>query len=196
MELPRHTENVKRAPYNLNRGKQVTKLVNDTTINDFEINVSPTEQNVNILCSTGFYSLVVLPAFSSVFIGYTATTASNVKIYCYDITGKVDGSNSNVNTVIFFKLNTASNGRTNNVTITLHHTVRKVQLQGNNSTRANVWFLENILLEMFSRVSATKALDISNFNVLVRNVVANHEQKINSQQKCKGCEIPFNGRSQ
>ena len=49
---------------------------------------------------------------------------------------------------------------------------------------------------MFNSMSATKALDISNFNLMVRDVVRNHEQKINSQQKCKGCDIPFNGRSQ
>jgi hypothetical protein len=181
-DIPEHAENVRRASYNLNRTKQVTKLANDAMINDFEINVSPTEQNVNIICSTGFYSLVVLPAFSSVFKGYS-TTAAGVQIYCYDLTGKVDAGNSTVNTVIFYKLNFTSSGKSNNVTITLHHTVRKVQVQGssiiNNSTRANVWFLENILLDMFSTVSVTKALDISNFNTQVRNVVPNHVQKLN-----------------
>ena len=199
MGQPGQPENLKRAPYNLNRAKQVNKLANDASIKDYVINVSPTEQNVNIVCSTGFYSLVVLPAFSSLFIGYNST-AANVKIHCYDLTGKVDGSNANVNTVIFFKLNPENSSRSNNVTITLHHTVRKVQLQGssmvNNGTRANVWFLENILLRMFSIVSVSKAVDISKFNALVRDVVVNHEKKPNSQQKCKGCEIPFNGRSQ
>ena len=199
MGLPGHPENVKRAPYNLNRTKQVTKLGNDASINDYEINVSPTEQNINIVCSTGFYSLVVLPTFSSVFIGFTKTVA-NVKICCSDLTGKVDGSNANVNTVIFFKINPENSSCTNNVTITLHHTVRKVQVQGSsivkNSIRANVWFLENILLGMFGTVSATKAVDIGRFNGLVRDIVANHEKKLNSQQKCKGCDIPFNGRSQ
>ena len=92
--------NLKRAPYNLNRAKQVNKLANDASIKDYVINVSPTEQNINIICSTGFYSLVVIPALSSVFVGYN-TTAANAKIHCYDLTGKVDGSNANVNTVIF-----------------------------------------------------------------------------------------------
>ena len=132
------------------------------------INVSPTEQNINVFCLTGNYSLVVLPAFSSLYVGYTKKTLS-VNIHVNDITGKVDNSNSNVNTLYFFKLNSDS-GKSNNVTITLHHTVRKVQVQGssiiNNNTRANVWFLENILSEMFSHESASKSVDISRFNTL------------------------------
>ena len=191
-------ENVRTAPYNLNRDKQVSKLLSDAAIDDFTINVSPTEQNINIVCSTGFYSLVVLPTFSKVSVGYT-TTAANVDIHCNDITGKVDSSKSNVNTVVFFKLNSTSS-RTNNVTITLHHTVRKVQVQGssimNNNIRANVWFLENVLLGFFTEMSAAKSLDISQLNTLVSNVVANHLQKRSSQLKCLACDIPFTGRSQ
>ena len=78
--------NLRVAPYNLNREKQVSKLVSDTRLEDYEIVVSPTEQNINVHCSTGFYSLVVLPAFSEIFVGYTTTT-SNISLHCYDITG-------------------------------------------------------------------------------------------------------------
>ena len=191
--------NLRVAPYNLNREKQVSKLVSDTRLEDYEIVVSPTEQNINVHCSTGFYSLVVLPAFSEIFVGYTTTT-SNISLHCYDITGKVDNSKSNVNTVLFFKLSHPNNSKSNNVTITLHHTVRKVQVQGssiiNNSIRANVWFLQNILVQMFRAKSATKALDISQFNRMVSNVVQNHLQKRNSQAKCTECDILFTSRSQ
>ena len=78
---------------------------------------------VYIVCSTGFYSLVVLPTFASVSVGFT-TSAAGVNFHCNDIAGKVDGNKSNVNTVIFFKLDSPSS-RTNSVTITLHHTVRR-----------------------------------------------------------------------
>ena len=191
--------NIRVAPYNLNREKQVSKLVNDAGLEDYEIVVSPTEQNINVHCSTGFYSLVVLPAFSDIFVGY-ATTTSNVSIHCYDITGKVDNSKSSVNTVLFFKLSHPNSSKSNNVTITLHHTVRKVQVQGssiiNNSIRANVWFLQNVLVDMLRTISATKALDISQFNKMVSNVVQNHLQKRNSQAKCAECDILFTSRSQ
>ena len=141
---------------------------------------------------------MVLPAFSSLHPGFTKKKL-DVTILVNDITGKVDGTSSNVNTVFFFKLN-SDNGKSNNVTITLHHTVRKVQVQGSsiisNNMRANVWFLENILSEMFRDASASKSVDISCFNGLVRNFVSNHAEKLHSQQKCGDCDIPFTGRSQ
>ena len=52
--------------YTLKQSKQLSRLANDTTIEDFDITVSPIAHNVNIKCSTGFYSLVVLPAFSTI----------------------------------------------------------------------------------------------------------------------------------
>ena len=197
--IPPQTGTVKTASFNLNKKKQVTKLVSDASIQDYEINVSPTEQNINVECSTGFYSLVVLPAFSAIFVGFS-TTAANTDIQCYDITNKVDNSKSHVNTVIFFKLNTHSTSRSNNVTITLHHTVRKVQVQGssniNGNIRANVWFLQNVLLGMFSSLSATKAMDISKFNMMVQKVVTNHMNKRKNETKCNECDISFTNRSQ
>ena len=197
--LPQQTGNVRTASYNLNRKKQVTKLVTDASVQDYDIIVSPTEQNINVECSTGFYSLVVLPAFSAIFVGFS-TTAANTDIQCYDITNKVDNSKSHVNTVLFFKLNTPNTSRSNNVTITLHHTARKVQVQGssniNGNIRANVWFLQNVLLGMFSSLSATKAMDITKFNIMVQNVVTNHMNKRRNESKCSGCDISFTNRSQ
>ena len=197
-DIQQESQNLRIAPYNLNKTKQVSKLLQDTSIEDYEINVSPTGQNINIFCSTGFYSLVVLPAFSSLYVGHT-TTASNIKILVHDITGKVDSSSSSVNTVTFFKLN-SDNGKSNNVTITLHHTVRKVQVQGSsiisNNKRANIWFLENILLDMFRAASALKTIDISRFNSKVRETVSSQAQKVGAQQRCGVCDIPFSKRSQ
>ena len=69
------TTNVRVAPYLLDRKKQISKLANDASIDDFEIVVSPTEHNVNIFCSTGFYSLFAVPAFSSITTSYSAVTA-------------------------------------------------------------------------------------------------------------------------
>ena len=48
--IPNGSGNVKTAHYNLNHTKQVTKLVMDAFINDFEIVVSTTKQKINTLC--------------------------------------------------------------------------------------------------------------------------------------------------
>ena len=176
----------------------MSKLGHDTNIKDFEIAVSPTEQNINVLCSTGFYSMVVIPAFSPIRVGSSMSSAG-INIHCYDMTGKYDGTEAHVNTVIFFKLASA-NKVTNNVTVTLHHTARKLQIQGSSliycKTRANVWFLEKIILDMLNKISKEKMIDTSNFNIAVREMVTNHTEKLNSQLKCKLCDIPLSGRSQ
>ena len=141
---------------------------------------------------------MVLPAFDVIFVGYT-TTAANISIHCYDIAKKVDNSKAHVNTVLFFRLTAADSNKSNNVTITLHHTVRKVQVQGSSNMssniRANVWFLQNILLGLFSAMSATKAMDISNFKSMLQNVVTNHVNKRKTQTKCGACDIPYTNKS-
>ena len=84
---------------------------------------------------------------------------------------------------------------TNNETITLHHTSRKLQIQGSSlvsqKTRANVWFLDNMILYMINKKFSEKLIDTSNFNIAVREMVNNHTEKLNTQLKCKLCDIPL-----
>ena len=196
---PRPPMNVRAAPYILDRNKQISKLANDANLDDFEIVVSPTEHNVNIFCSTGFYSLVAIPAFSSISTHFSATVAG-MSVSCYEITSKNDGAEAVVNTVYFFRLGTKSKSSVAKVTIHLHHTQRKVQVQGgalvDNRIRAGVWFVQNFLLNTFSKVSQERSLDIKRFNSAVKEMVDTHIDKISEQQQCKVCEIPFTGRSQ
>ena len=80
---------LKLAPFKLNQRKQTQKLKQDSLLTDFEIVVSPTEQSVSFLCSTGFYTLVVVPAFAHTFVG-TTHQVGDISISCYDVTGKID----------------------------------------------------------------------------------------------------------
>ena len=194
---PSGSKNLRKASYTLDRKKQITKLKNDTLLSDFEIVVSPTETNINILCSTGFYSLVVLPAFSLFSVGYTLQ-AAGVYIYCYDIIGSIDGTDAGINTVLHFRLTAADKSNVGSVAIHLHHTVRKVQVQGSamiNQSRAGVWFVENILMKTFTNSSNDKSLDISNFNKAVNEMVVKHIEKNSRQDKCKVCSVIFIGRT-
>ena len=190
--------NVRRASYNLNRNKQLSKLTSDSLINDFEIVVSPNEQNVNIICSTGFYSLVALPAFSHIAVGYSRVVAG-VSVYCHDIIGKHDGTDAKVNTLYQFRLHAPDKSTIGGVAIHLHHYVRKVQVQGGSmvdeQTRAGVWFVDNIIRETFAAMSQNQAMDISNFNSAVQGMVRKHNQKNSAQEKCKTCNGHFTGRS-
>ena len=121
---------IRKYSYTLDKNKQLQRLGNDAKIDDFTITVSPIAHNVNIKCSAGFYSEVVLFSFSKVFIGYENET-DGVKFKCSKIEGRVDGLGTNVTAKIIFELSYFNSYQTiGTVTIHLHHTTRKVQLQG------------------------------------------------------------------
>ena len=190
---------IKQASFRLNQKKQLNKLRHDSRLTDFEIVVSPTEQSVSILCSTGFYTLVAVPSFAHTSVG-TTHQVGDINMYCYDITGKIDDVGATVNAVIFYRMtNNIDKSSAGGVTVHLHHTVRRVQIQGSTmvtrQSRASVWFVENYLLERFTAESRSKSFDISSFNTAVNNLVSNHIEKINSMEKCQACSGHFNGRS-
>ena len=188
---------VRVAPYTMDRKKQLSKLANDASIDDFEIVVSPNEHNVTIYCSTGFYFLVAIPAFSDISVGSSFPVLS-MTASCYDITGKVDSSHANVNTVFFFRVSNDAKSSIAKVTVHLHHTARKVQVQGGSlvdKKRAGIWFLQHFLLQSFFKIAKDKALDITKFNNAVKGIVTNHVEKVGRQDKCYTCDIPFTGRS-
>ena len=165
---------LKLAPFKLNQRKQTQKLKQDSLLTDFEIVVSPTEQSVSFLCSTGFYTLVVVPAFAHTFVG-TTHQVGDISISCYDVTGKIDDIGATVNAVVFFRFTkTTDKTSAGGVTIHLHHTARRLQIQGstmvNNQTRASVWFVENFLLKRFKSESQKKSFDISRFNRAVNDL--------------------------
>ena len=195
---PSESANIRLAPYKLNQKKQLNKLKQDALKNDFEVSVSPTEQSVSVLCSTGFYSLVAVPSFASIKVGFKDIIAG-VTIYCYDITGNIDDIGANINAVIFFRLSNHHQASIGGVTVHLHHTVRKIQVQGcsmvNNQVRASVWFMDNFLLDKFNTLSQNKAFNISKFNTAVNSIVTNHIEKNNAKEKCDICSGHFNGRS-
>ena len=124
---------------------------------------------------------------------------NDITIYCYDITGKIDDVGATVNAVIFLRLSSRDKSSIGGVTIHLHHTVRKVQVQGssmvNSRTRAGVWFVESYLLAKFTFVSLNKSFDIASFNTAVKNLVSNHIEKINEKEKCEVCHSQYIGRS-
>ena len=60
------------ATFSLDRPKQLRKLRQDTNVSDYTIEVSPSNENVNIYCSTGFYAVVAKPTLESLAIGTSA----------------------------------------------------------------------------------------------------------------------------
>ena len=161
--------------------------------------MSPTAQSVSVICSTGFYTLVAIPALVHTRVGTTHNVAG-FTMYCYDVTGKIDDVGATINAVIFFRItNNTDRSSAGQVAIHLHHTVRKVQIQGSSMVtkdrRASVWFVENFLLSRFKIESQKKSVDIARFNTEVRDMVTKHVEKINAKEKCEVCSVHFIGRS-
>ena len=148
--------NLTYAPYTLDREKQINRLAQDTSKDDFEMSVSSNEHNVSILCSTGFYSVVAIPAFEKIDKDFTMSI-TNHTVTCVDVIKKLDKSNASVNSVLYFRVVNHHDDLTAKVTIHLHHTTRRIQVQGgsfvNRQKRAAVWLVENFILLAFKNVS-------------------------------------------
>ena len=137
--------NTRKASFSLDRNKQLKKHRKGTNLTDFEIEISPSNENVKIYCSTGFYTKVVIPAFDQLAAGST-TNVDNVTVKCQDVTQRTDATGAATSTVLMFRMfqHQLSLGQ---VTIHLHHTSRNCQVQGSalfpDNMKAPVWFVEN-----------------------------------------------------
>ena len=187
-----------RAPFLLDRNKQLKKLGNDTMLKDFTITINNNDENVNVQCNTATYTLIAVPSFSDIRID-SDFEVSGIRVNCYRITGKVDDADSAVHAAIFLRLYDKQNMRQGDVTMHLHHTRRKIQLQGSaimpNKSKAPVWFVDNVIYDRFSLLARTKSFDIENFNKSVRDLVGKHSRKMNATNVCMGCSTQFSGRS-
>ena len=190
----------RQAKFTLNRQKQLTRLQQDALLTPYTITVSPTCQNVSVQCSTGFYSQVAVPSFRDIKIGTSFCVEcdfGDITVSCFDIAGEVDNTKADVKAVIFLRLSTTSNLSKGRVTVTLHHTKRKLQIQGGakmpDKTTAPIWFTQKVLNPKFQSLAKNKSYDISNFNLRVRELVINSNRSVNDT--CSSCDIQFTGRS-
>ena len=194
-------QNIRRANYSLDRAKQVSRLCKDTKIDDFDITVSPIAHNVTIKCSTGFYTKVALPTFTGMSLHYKCIV-NGVEIQCIKIDGQVDETGATVTDLIKFELKyeeARDKPTLGTVVVHLHHTARKVQLQGSSlvhgQVRAPVWFVDYFLKGIFSFYAREKAVDISRFNEVVHDMLNRHVEKLNTLDKCGVCGHLLTGRS-
>ena len=196
------THTVMRSKFTLNKDRQLTGLYRDANIPDLDITVSPVAHNVTLKCSTGFYTEVVLPTFTEICSPGSVCPVSGVLITCSGITGRTDDGNSNVTAVLTFSLNYEDGSSAGGVTIHLHHTTRRVQLQGSTlvhgKTRAPVWFVDAFLKPKLSAVATDRKIAIDNLNETVKNVLGKHLGKpkdLGSQKYCNQCKSALTGRS-
>ena len=169
-------DQIKTAPYILNKDKQIQGLGKNASAQDFTINVtSKTEAGIH--CSTGFYEAVVKPALSGIGEGF-ADIIEGVPFRCIGSTIKRDQLGRNVNYLLRFK--SGPEDQTYNTTVHLHHSQQHVQVQGG----ATIWFLDHFLKELFTKGSKAKHFDIKQLNILVSAAAARHQ---NPDLLTQGC---------
>ena len=196
--VPTASFSVLHVPYQLNQHKQITKLARDSTIDNIEITVNDNDRNVNIVCSTGFYEAVAKPALSSMSTSYSHSVLG-VSILCTVFRKTQDQNMSQPGLFMRFELS-GPDVEPNPVPLSvhLHNTQRKVQLQGGglmpDKSRAPVWFLENILKNIFTDQAKRKKINIDQINRKILSEIAKLRLPP-TQSTCSHCKKKFNAVS-
>ena len=159
------------ANYSLNQNKQLVGLAKHSKLQNFEITINDNAKNVSIQCSTGFYEAVAKPAFASLSKGFQLEISS-VLVECIEIRNTLDLSNSLPGSLLKFKLHgTGVTPVPASVSVHLHNTQQKVQLQGgakmSDQSTAAVWFTQKILKQRFINEAQNKKLNIEEINKAV-----------------------------
>ena len=184
---PSYGSSERLANFVLNRKKQVDRIGADTEIPDFDITINNENQNVSILCSTGFYDTVAKPVMCGLVKG-SSITIQNVSIECHHIDLNRDRTLCEYNRVLHITLGGTGKFNPGKVTVHLHHTRRHIQLQGSatmpDGTRSPVWFLNYYLKEKFSSLAKLRKFDIADFNKAVNSMVTKMRKSSNNCGHC------------
>ena len=192
--MPLHTR-VRNTGYMLDRDKQIKRLHKDTEGADFSIEVNNKNENVTIRCNTGFYSTVAVPTIQNL-ARSDVLVFGGVAVRCQHIIGNLDNTQALQTSVLRFGL-WKDDSSLGSVRIHLHHTARKIQLQGGaimpNRSTSPVWFVDSVLRGHFERLSREKAGDIRSLNQAISNSIETTSGELPG--KCNGCNLKFTGRS-
>ena len=163
-------------PYQLNQEKQVKKLIRDAKIADFEMHSNDSDRNVSIQCSVGYYGAVVLPAISSLSTGFSQIV-HGISIKCTSVRKAQDKNLSTPGLFLRFELSGPdTHPNPAPLSLHLHNTQRKVQLQGGavmpDTSKVPVWFAQNVLRDLFNKQARSQNYQILEINRLVTNVAS------------------------
>ena len=162
------------AQYCLNQQRQLSGLYKHSFVNDFEIVTNDSGRNINIQCSTGFYEAVAKPSLSCLSTGFQ-TQVESILIECTESRNLVDLAANLPGLLLKFKA--YGNGvfpTPASLSVHLHHTQQKVQVQGGAKMPSNItaaaWFVDKVLRERFIAEARDKRFDIENINKIVSNL--------------------------
>ena len=154
------------APYAFNLQKQTDKIKADATIHDFEVTVNNNNQNATIKCSSGFYIQVGKSSFVTITRGSSLST-NGIIVTLDDITETRDKNGLEATKLLHYSFRNEKESY-GGVAVHLHHSTRTIQIQGScimpDSSRAALWFLNNVTINRFKEIAKAKKFEINNFN--------------------------------
>ena len=178
------------ASYSLNQGKQTRKIIEDASLNDYEVTVNNADQNATVKCSSGFYIQVAKASFT--LEKPTVLSAANVTVTVDEVIITKDKNGLEATKLIHFSFMNEQEAL-GGVAVHLHHSNRTIQIQGSHimpdSTRAALWFLDNVKIVRFKDIAKTKKFAIKTFNdaaakIPKKRVPNTHNLNPNSCQSC------------
>ena len=182
------------ASFALNQTKQMMKIKEDALLNDYEVTINNSDQNVTIKCSSGFYIQVGKSCFVTL-EKRSVLSKTKIAITMDEVTKTKDKNGLESTSLMNFSI-MSELARLGGVAVHLHHSSRTIQIQGSSmmpdSTRAAVWFLNNLVLSRFKDIAKTKKFVIKSFNEAARSssvtVAKNTSTGSNS---CHSCNVIF-----
>ena len=157
--------------HDLNREKQVDKLIFNTNRETIDIEINCNDQNVNITCCPGFYNLVVRPSLLGLSGGFQLST-DGVTFELSTIVPHRDLSGNIQSTVLKFIF--SKDNCEHNLSVSLHHTSQKVQIQGGTSmpdgSTSAVFFLNKFVSNLLKSSAKNQEENIKLFNTTLKDL--------------------------
>ena len=158
--------------------------------------VSPSMENVNVYCNPGFYQQVGRPAFCTLDKGFTFKIA-DINFSYSEITPGVDLAG--IEQTLLVKFSFILGGSPGVVTIHLHHTKQKIQVQGStlmpDQNSAAVWFVLNGMYERFLKMSKNNQHHIQAYNRALLTLSKDQQPETTNKDICGHYKKTYTARS-
>ena len=159
------------------------------------------DQNATIKCSTGFYIQVARASLGS-FYDHSVLACGDIAITVDKNIVTKDQVGTEATRLVHFSF-MSEQRNLGSVTVHLHHSSRTIQIQGSavmpDSTRAALWFLNNIILVRFKEQAKAKNFAVKSTNAAVlRSTPGSHPHSTisaHSSNSCFSCNRGFNTQS-
>ena len=170
--------------HTLNQVKQTNQVIANTSKTAVSFEPSTNGSNVNIDCNSGFYFHVARPAFSQLSKGYQFNHPAT-SFYLSEVTPHLDHTMTEQGRLVKFTF--FNGGVQQSLSVHLHHTTCKVQVQGGaimpDRTTAAVWFVRNFIHDSFTSLAQSNRHRIDEFHKSLMDLVPDQSSSLPARSR-------------